>query len=83
VAFNYEAASRLFRRGEFLSLVQAAGRNHTERKTLDLIGIRPPRPLFAHRPSPPSVSFSGESGTISQHFSMPNQLCSWLKNPVK
>jgi tetratricopeptide (TPR) repeat protein len=35
VAFNYEAASRLFRRGEFLSLVQAAGRNHTERKTLD------------------------------------------------
>ena len=32
MAFSYEAASKLFRDGEFLALIQASGRSHDERK---------------------------------------------------
>ena len=75
MAFSYEAASRLFRDGEFLALIQASGRSHDDRRAFEprqrvkianalaLVGQLDAAERLAeldrHPPAPPSVLFSG------------------------
>src|SRR6185503_3794623 len=77
VAFSYEAASKLFRDGEFLARIQTTGRNADERKAheprqrvlvanaLSLVGQLEEAGRLAeldrHSPSPPSVRSQAES----------------------
>ena len=77
MAFSYEAASKLFRDGEFLALIQASGRSHDDRRAyeprqrvivanaLALVGQLDAAERLAeldrHPPAPPSVRSQAES----------------------